>query len=880
MKSYISINSLLESSVILFFFFWFQFFFTIDLNAQLINEKLISLGNIEDARFDDVKQVMNEIWQADTSAKKAGWKQYKRWEHFWETRLMPDGSYPNLARLYDKWKNCENKSLEAIQTSNYEWKAMGPFNRANLDPRYSSWVANTSNNLGRVNIVRFHPTKPSEIWAGVSTGGVWRTTNGGQSWYNFPFTAFLSLGVSDIAISPSNPDIVYVATGDHLHWGTTYTIGIIKTTNGGTNWEVTDFAYELNSTLKVCRLLIHPTDPNNVIAATTRGIYKTTNGGNTWGLKQSGHFKDMEFIPGNTDIINASTYDLYGSAGIYRSSDNGETWLLKHSPAQGGVRRIALAASLSNPQKVYAICSRQVYSSFHSFLVSSDAGLTWNTVTDYNNSPNILGARDGTGNDLNYGQGWYDLCIAVSPFDENLVFIGGINIWKSQNGGSEWELVTHGNKTFQKPDIHVDEHDIIFRDNSNEMYVSNDGGIYKTTDNGASWEYLNEGMNITQFYRIGCDASNPNRLVAGSQDNGSKMYLNGEWTQVGGADGMEAVCDYSNPDLIYASAQNGLFGRLYVSTAEVKYILASPLIGEYGAWTTPFVMDPRNPAVLYAGYSNVWKSTDRGDSWNQLSNFFGTATLISLALSPTDSNYIYASTERNIYKSSDGGNSWVLLKNLTNSITYITVSNSNPDVLYVSLGGFDELEKVWVYDGANWINLTGNLPNVPVNTIVCQNGMPERLYIGTDIGVFTSTDTTANWEIYGTGLPNLIISELEIQYTAKKLRAATYGMGVWEVDIDVVEGTEEKQEQHNLISISPNPFSELLITNYELLIPARVKIEIYNSIGNKIATLVDEWQEAGRHKAEFISEGLPQGMYYYTVQIGERRESGKVILVR
>ncbi|TAL67368.1 MAG: T9SS type A sorting domain-containing protein [Bacteroidetes bacterium] len=866
-----------KSSKILFITILIFFFNNENSFAQKFSEKLSNLVNIENAKFGDVKKVMNEIWQADTSAKKAGWKQYKRWENFWETRLLPDGNYPNLVDILAQWINQDKNMLVSIQTSDFEWKAVGPFNRAKKDDRYGNRVQNMLTNLGRINVVRFHPNNPNEIWAGVSTGGVWKSTNGGQSWYNFPFTSFMSLGVSDIAISPTNPDIVYVATGDHIHWGNTYSIGIIKTTDGGNKWELTNLAYQLDDAFKICRLLVHPNNPEIAITATTNGIFKTTDGGKSWEQKISGYFKDMEFMPGNPQIINAATYSTIGISDIFRSSDNGESW--QSTNRFQDVRRIVMAVTSANPQKVYALCANQSYTSFHSFLVSNDGGQSWNKLSDSYNSPNILGLEDGMGNDENYGQGWYDLCIAVSPLDENLVFIGAINIWKSNNGGSDWEMVTNGVESYNKPDVHLDMHDLIYRDNSNELFVSNDGGIYKTTDDGLSWGYLSDGMNITQFYRLGCDVSNPDKILAGCQDNGTKMYLNGEWIQVGGGDGMEAICDYSNPDIIYISMQNGFVVQLNSTTHEMKVIFIPFLRGESSAWTTPFSINPVNPNVLYIGCNNLWKSSDKGDNWIKLSKFPNSGIIIDFIVSPTDTNYIYVAKEFSVYKSKDGGNQWEMLNSFMNPITNVEVSHSNPEVIWICFGGYDETNKVLKYDGNNWINLSGNLPNVPVNTIVCQKGITEKLYVGTDIGVFTNSDDSSNWEIYGKGLPNLIISELEIQYTSKKLRAATYGMGLWEIDVDIPVNIKELVDNQKKINVIQNPCSQLLITNYELLITSNVKIDIYNSLGNKITTLVDDYLEAGKHSTEFRTNGLTQGMYYCVYRINGNSSIQKFVIL-
>lgn len=761
-------------SIIIFFLISIILLITPKIYAQ---PSLQSVHLSQSDNFEQMRDKIEEIWKdIPDSLRKGGWKQFKRWEHFWETRLNPDGSIPNVAKHLNSYFDFLNNSKKNSLLSKAEWKPLGPF--TNPPPPSGG----DDKGVGRVNILRFHPTKPKTIWAGAASGGLWRSNDLGKTWTEFPFTQFLSIGVSDIQFCQDNPRIAYVATGDANGigggGGNSYSIGVLKTTDEGASWSVTNLAFNLNNQQVVAKLFVHPNNPNIVLAATSIGIYKSTDGGSNWVNKNNqGYFKDLVSKPGNPNILYAATYGSNPS--IYKSSDLGETWNSVHQV--NGANRIALAVTPANSQNVYALCST---TPFHSFRVSYDEGATW-TVASSNsgNTPNILGRDQGTGSDRNVGQGWYDLCVAVAPWDEDEIYVGGINIWKSKDGGYNWEHITHWYGGYNKPLVHADIHSLIFDEISGDLFSTNDGGIDRTTDGGNKWYSVDEGMNITQFYRMGGSLTNPNMIIAGSQDNGTSMLVNGAWKKMYGGDGMECAIDPTNNNNIYLSIY---YGNLYRSSngSTFSTMISRSVTGENAAWVTPFLISPHNPNKIIAGFQNVWASWNNGRQWKKISNFSG-STLRSLAFAPSDSNTIYAATLNSIFVTYDGGINWKNISNpQANQITYIAVDQNNNQRAWITNGGFSANSKIFEYnENIGWKNISGNLPNVPVNTVIYQNNSPDRLYIGTDIGVFYSDYNSSFWEPYGEKMPNLIISELEIHYPTKKIRAATYGQGIWEAPI-------------------------------------------------------------------------------------------------
>ncbi len=746
-------------------------------NPMIVGEKInfLEIQKIKDSEYKDVPDSLRR-----------GWKQYKRWEYFWEQRTFPTGEFPNGISIYKEFKNSLDsynaiKESEQLQ-SNAQWTSVGPF-KESIDNNLQSGV-------GRLNIVRFHPTNPNELWVGAASGGVWRSKDDGATWETFPFTQFLSLGVNDIAISPSNPNIIYVGTGDAFGSAGTrdfYSIGVIKTTDAGQTWEVTSLSKNLHDKRLIGRVLVHPTNPNIVLAATNDGIYKTTDGGKSWEIKdKTAYFIDMEFHPLDPEIIYASTFNWGSNNGIYVSNDGGETWVRK-TQISGSVR-IAIEVTPAAPDMVYALVARSNFT-FLSFNVSEDKGENWLEIADYNKVGNILGRSLGNLNTDNEGQGQYDLCLAVSPKDPNLVFIGGINIWKTTDLGASFQLVTHWYGGYQKPYVHADIHDLKFKSDGNTIYTTNDGGINRTTNQGNTWKALNDGLNITQFYKISVFQSNIPVIIGGTQDNGSKLYQNNTWYKVQGGDGMECIIDPTNKNRMYASFYNGSFTRSTDGGTNFSTMLNMNKTGEYGGWVAPLAMDPQRTNVLYAGYENVWKNINYGsyNGWTKISSWGQkNVALRCIAVAPSDTNVIYASNMSTIYATFDGGTTWnVVYGSSEAAVSNIIVDYTNPKRIWVTHSGYvSKLKIVEVNtDTKAILNITGNLPNVPVNALILQKNSPDRMYIGTDIGMFYSDYSSANWLSYGTGLPNVIINDLEINEKSNELIAGTYGRGIWKAPL-------------------------------------------------------------------------------------------------
>lgn len=720
------------------------------------------------ANFYEIQKSFKDYWKdKDYTEKGKGWKPFKRWEWFWEQRVHPIGEFPspdqNMIESNKIRSNKANKNkLQQVGT----WVSLGPTTNGG---GYGG--------LGRVNVVKEDPNNSSVLWAGSASGGLWKSTNGGLNWSTN--TDYLGvLGVSDIAFHPTNSSTMYIATGDG-DAADNYSIGVLKSTDAGVTWNTTGLNWTEGNQRRLSKLLINPSNPNYMITGGNSGIWRSTDGGTTWSQVFTGSIRDLEFKPNDPSVVYAGRYG--STVQVIKSTDNGATWVnLTSGLPASGVNRVALGVTPINPNCVYAFLSKSSDSGFYGLYRSTDGGATWTLMSS---TPNILGYNTN-GSDAG-GQGWYDLCMAVSQTNENEIYCGGVNLWKSTNGGTNWINLSNWTST-----VHADQHDLWIAPGSGRIYAGNDGGVYKSTNAGTNWSWLGSGLQITQFYRLGSAATNSNLVIGGTQDNGTKLLSNGSWKDEVGGDGMESLIDHTNPNNMYAELY---YGQVRKSTNAGSTWASMTLPAEYnsgyGSWVTPYVMHPTNASTLYIGYRNVFKSTNGGTNWTQISNFTS-GSLTVLHVAPSNANYIYAATGSSgvLQRTTDGGTTWsALTLPITNYLTYMAIHSTNPLKIWATFSGYTADKKVYesTDGGATWTNISGvgQLPNVSVNSIVYQSDYNNRLYVGTDIGVFYKDDISNAWVDFSNNLPNVIVNELEINYAAKKLFVATYGRGMWSTDI-------------------------------------------------------------------------------------------------
>ena len=742
----------------------------------------------------EVQDAFYEYWNERPIEKGQGYKQFKRWEWFVENRMLPDGKLPDANITVKNFSLFQQSNTEKVNrnSSTANWSFLGP-----------STSAGGYSGIGRINCMAFHPTNANIFWVGTPAGGIWKTTTGGTSWTtnsdNLPV-----LGVSDIAIDPTNANVMYIATGDGDmgslsaltggSWGDTKSIGVLKSTDGGTTWNPTGLSWLTSSSRLIRRLIINPANPQILVAATSDGIYRTTDGGTTWTNKQFGYFIDAEFKPGDPNIVYAATYSQ--NAQIHRSTNGGDTWTSIVSLP--GVIRINLAVTPNFPALVDLV-GVNTSSGLAGLWYSDNSGASFTqylTGTAANNMLHNSYNGSGTG-----GQGHYDLAYAINPTDYNDIWLGGVNTWRTIDGGTTWNPKTmwsphptqNPNGT---PTVHADKHYIAFHPLApGTMYECNDGGLYKTTNGGTTWTDLSNGLGISQIYRIGVNQNFSGDVLCGLQDNGSKEVYNNTWYDQTGGDGMECIIDYTNGNVMYASYVEGLIYKTlngYSWGTIVQNNGTAGTVDEEGSWVTPYIMHPTNNNTLLIGKTQVYKSTNGGTNWSQLGTITGLngRMLIALAYAPSDPQVIYAASRLDVFKTSNGGTSWTKVGSANGTslpFTYLCVDPADANKLYTTTGGYNANDKVWMLNtttGSVWTNISStSLPNVPVNCIVYQKNTSGGLYIGTDVGVFYKNAAMNDWVYYNAGLPNVVVTELEISYNDNKLWAATFGRGLWKSDL-------------------------------------------------------------------------------------------------
>ena len=687
----------------------------------------------------------------------------KRFEWFYHQRQFPnatlDAGY--LVRALEQER--KNESQRRYSPSGFfTWTPIVPG---------SSLVGSYGQIAGRFTGVVTDPTNPSIIYIAAADGGVWKSVDAGASW-NAVTDHVGTLASGSIAIDPSNPNTLFYGTGEPYYSGDAYGgIGVLKSTDGGASW----FSSGLSNEKRVPRLAIDPNTPSIMYAATWGGLYRSTNAGASWTkVIGIGYVYDVVIDPTTSAVVYAGVGDNAGGAGVWKSVDSGKTYtkLGGGFPASGGIQRIRIAVAPSDPSILYSLFSDPSPSGgYGGAYKSTDAGTTWTNADPSGNLSTIFGSAGGT------GQGWYDIAAAVSPSDPNLVFMSGIDTWRSTNGGSTWANVTNG---YAGGNVHVDHHALVF--DGSTLYLCTDGGLWKTVNNGNSWTNLNNGICAVQFYDLSTDYQSPGRVYGGTQDNGTQRTTGTiNWTDVLGGDGGMSSVDYTNSNFVYGERQNG--DRNRSTNGGTSWTSMNTGIGA-GPWVTPIIIHPVTHTTVFTSANDgyIYRSTNQGVTWAKTSTSppAGGSVVTFLAYNAASSKF-YASSTNRLFTSTDEGQTWTA-RSGSATITDIEFDPSDSRLVYVT---FSSTATIHIYkstnDGTNWTNITGDLPNIPVNALKVQPGNSQRIYIGTDIGVYVTTNGGTNW-IKETSVPDVAVIDLELT-SDNFIVAGTHGRGAWKASL-------------------------------------------------------------------------------------------------
>lgn len=721
----------------------------------------------------------------DTTAKGTGFKIFKRWEYINRPRIAPDGTRPApdyVARVYNEYM----RNQVAFRSLEGTWSIVGPV-------AYPANATGQPTGMGRVNAIAFHPTNASIIYVGAPAGGIWKTTDGGATWVSLS-SGMPTLGVSSILVHPTNPDIIYIGSGDR-DAGDAPGMGVFKSTDGGATWAAINTVSNSGtlSNATVGALAMSPVNPNIIVAATSTGLFLTTNGGSTWRIRVSSNWKDVKFKPGDGNVVYAAV-----GGGLWRSVNAGEDWSSVSLPVSGA--RIVIGVTPANPDYVYLTQTQSTSPRiFNGLMRSTDSGATFTTMST---TPNIYDyACKGSGTN---SQATYDLCIAVDRNNADVLYVGSINTWKSTDGGATWSIKTHwvgsafapGDTTANcAASVHADHHVLEWSPLTGALYLGHDGGVSLTSDGGATWSEITSNLAIAQVYKIGQSSSNPNLSINGYQDNGSAVIGGGASTTVRGGDGMECLIDYSDNNYRYTSGPNGSLSRSSGGSYGNIGRNGTNGITESGAWVTPFMLHRSDPNTMFAGYKNVWRTTNvkasstSAVSWSAISTGEST-NCIAIEQSPANPDILYVARAGSLQRSDNanaGSPVWTTCNLPSASApTDVKAHPANANIVYMTAGSgvFKSTDK-----GITWTNISSGLPALQINCIVYDRNSDEGLYIGNQAGVWYRDNSIGGWVHFSNGLPVVDVRELEIYQDANpansRLMAATYGRGLWNSDLYV-----------------------------------------------------------------------------------------------
>ncbi len=781
---------------------------------------------------------------------------FQVWNYYWKMHLDKDGYMVPHGQSVQNWQ-------QYMQTH-------GGHSTARTTSIPSNWVFQAPSvsshgywGLGRINKVAFDPIDSNTFYIGAAGSNTWKTTDGGNTWTSL-YDHLPTLGVADIKINPLNRNTIYVATGDGDN-GDAYSSGVIVSHDGGASWAATGLSWPVSNYYTAHCLLINPLDTTSMFLASSNGLYKTNNSGVTWTNISTDNFKQIIYNPADTAIVYGTKYTDTCSQ-IMRSTNGGNTWSAVTSFRDA--QRINVAVCPADPTIVKAIVSNNS-SGLEGIYGSTDTGKTYTALytDDTTCTRNLLGYELTLPTTACNGQGWYDLCIAISPTNPNEVTIGGVNTFYSADGGSTWTLANqwYGGVSGVAT-VHADKHCLAYNPLSGALFETCDGGIYKNYGPVTTpWTDLTTGLGITEFYRNAVDNNVP-FCIGGAQDDGTFLINGTTSANLYGGDGMQPLINYGDPaNMWYVSYQNG--ATFLTRDAGTSWINISDTIHSTGGWISPYVLHPTDTATLVMAYNKVYLTHNNGLSWTSISPVFDTNTTVDrLVMAPTNPNHLYVTYyDYNVWTpyihyTTDLGTTWhSITMPFTSYISDIVVDPTNENRIWVTCTWYG-VAKVWSYNSSTgvWTNETGTLPDISVDCMVIDTNSKTQ-YLGTDEAVFYKDTTMSDWALYNTNLPAVHVEDLHINYGTNELWAATYGRGMWKsvkADHTVPLGVS-KVSQVDMINIYPNPArTQLTISSAERM----NIIYITNLVGQTVMN-----QQPNSSKVQVDISGLPTGVYFVRV---------------
>ncbi len=718
------------------------------------------------------------------------------YDNFFFQRSYPD--YGNILPAFEHAKQIAVARLHDVSRShnfNLQWNLEGPINVG-----------------GRVNVVTIDPTDSNIMFAGTANGGIYKTTDGGNNWASVVDTLYY-FSVGDIKIDPVNHNIIYAGLGDpNISGYPAIGNGILKSLDGGATWN----NIGLSETRIISKIEIHPLNHNIVYAAamglpyerdSLRGLYKSEDAGNTWRqvlfVSDSAGVIDLLLDNTDTNIVYAVSWNrirqnLYGLIGgpdgkIWKSTTGGNSWVqLTNGLPTGSFSRISITKSAQNHNTLYAEFVDSSTLEVYGIYKSTDAGALWTTIgTSTLTSQSPLG-----------GFGWYFGNLTVNPYNDNDIYVLGVDLWHTTDSGTTWTEVGPPWFTYE---LHADKHCLRFV-GPNSMIVTTDGGISKSTDAGNSWTYIANLPN-TQFYHVSCDPNQPGTYYGGAQDNGTSggnAATLANWPRYYGGDGFQQRFVPGSPLIWYTETQWG--AMVYTDDGGNSFNDATAGInpGETHNWDMPYIISSSNSNTMYTGTSLMYQSTGSYiPNWTptsfDLTKYNGTDdpefhSISTIGESPINPNNLYVGTsDGNVWNTTDGGTTWTLVStNLPNRyVTKVKASNLYANVVFVAHSGYKDNDNIphmhrSVDNGVTWTDISGNLPPFAVNDIELSNINDSLIFVATDGGVYYTMDMGVDWNRLGTDFPLFQVYDIELEPSTEKLIAGTFARSIWSIGVDSI----------------------------------------------------------------------------------------------
>lgn len=815
-------------------------------------------------------------------------------EFFYLQRNYPEISFPLKAytkAIEDAWEKRMEKSLPG-------------FDRP--------WITRGPGNIGaRINTIAIHPDNPNIVYVGFAVGGIFKTTDGGAHWFPvFDDQPFLAIG--DLVIDPQNPETIYAGTGDPSISAYPFIgDGLYKSTNGGVSWQ----KLGLTDQRIISRIAVDPSNPNIIYAAcmglpfernNDRGLYKSIDGGQNWSqvlfVSNQAGIIDLVMDPTHPQTLYAASWDRIRNnmestvngpnAKIFKTTDGGNNWQqLTNGLPVDNQGRIGLAMYPGNSNVLYALyvgLNSQVYNVYF----TNNGGISWTPTMSQGEVPMLLPSALG-------GFGWYFGQIRVAPNNPNDVFILGVDLWRSQDGGANWNIAAPPWGTYE---VHADKHDLKFVPNGT-MLLATDGGLYKTTDNTQTWLDI-DNIPANQFYRVAVNLNRPDWYYGGVQDNGSTggPDLATDWERIYGADGFQMAFRPDAPEVVFAESQNG---GIAVSTDFGN----SWSGGDTGIpnndrrhWDMQYIISTHNPDIMYTGTQRVYKNISGANPfWTAISDdltdgvIFSPSfhTISTVAESPVVQGLLYAgTTDGNLWRSDGDGDTWISIADglPDRYVTNVEPSPTYADLVYVSFSGYksnDFTPRIYrsFNRGQSWESISGNLPSLAVNDILV---LPEQgdsiIFAATDGGVYGTLNGGEQWERLGANMPMIPVFHLAWNPITDELVAGTHGRSIMSYPLDSLGITPDTVvtqvpviKDNFQFRLYPNPATTFLQIENEARGLLSFEVMVLNTKGE---VLTKQSSKQGEKTLQLSVNNWLPGAYFAIIEANGTKIIRKFVILR